>query len=328
MRGVVPALLLSSLVVARAHAQAPSVQVEDASGCLSEASLQAALSEVLGDAANETLAGLRIEVVVTERHVGIALRRPSGLVGARSLDLGGQACDERHATLALVVAVLATSAGPESALRVTPQTRWEVQAAPPAETGENGEDLGAPLPPCVPPSCGPPPAWMFGAGYRLLPGWLPTLAQGFDASVGGPLGPLELGAGMEAFLPRDSAGTPGVRAAAGGLRLEVRLPLFVRPRLRLALAGALAAGVMTGVGRGADQVFRQRQGYVRTALGLDLALPLGRGLALSAQAGVAVTPNRPSFVAEDRTTMAITALHTPGWVTATFGLGLRWRRSR
>lgn len=327
MRAFAIALTLLA-VPSLTRAQAPSFRVDDASGCVSADSLRAAFTEVLGDATDAALAGLLIEVKVTERRVAIALRRPSGLVGARSLDLGGQACDERHATLALVVAVLASSAGPEHSLRVSPQTRWEVRAAPPPETGEGGADLSAPPPKFDPPAGERP--WIFAAGYRLLPGWLPTLGQGLEATVGGRLGPAELGGGVEGFVPRNSLDRPGVRVAAAGLRFELRLPLLTRARWRLSAVGALGAGIMTGAGRSEveRQERRDRHGYLRSVVGLDLALPLGRGLALTVNAGAALTPWRPRFVAEDVTTMERTELHAAPLLTATFGMGLRWNRSR
>ena len=331
MKARVLALALA-LAATPTHAQAPAFQVRDPGDCVTADSLRAALADVLGDATGETLAGLLIEVQVNGRRVAIALRRPSGLVGARSLDLGGLACDERHATLALVIAVLAGSAGPEASLRVNPQTRFDVRLEPLDLPRERGDDLDAPAPACRALRCRR--AWTLGAGYRLLPRWLPGgLGQALEARVGGRLPRAHLAAAAEIFLPATSPDLPGVRATAAGLRVDAEVPFVLRSRWQLAAQMALASGRMTGTGRteagggtGA-QVRRQRHGYVRASTGLTLALPLGRGLALTANAGVVLTPFRPRFVAALRSDLTMrTLLHASPLMTGTFALGLRWTR--
>ncbi|MEM1417277.1 MAG: hypothetical protein AAGH15_20435 [Myxococcota bacterium] len=318
-------LVLAAWGIPTAARAAPTaLVVDDPSGCLTAASASAAIAAVLGVAGDEVLAGVSVRVEADERSVRVTLSRGDVPLGERELDLGGLACDERNATVGLVVAVLAATSEPPPALRVPPRGRWEVRVLRLPQPAEYGADLTAPS------AYAPLPRWSLGAAYRLAPGWLPGFGQGLEASAG-----LRFGAhgtrvrfGAEVWLPRDSSNAPpSVRVTGYGMSLAAERPFVRRPRFELAAELALASGLLRGAGSGGAgaQASTETRAFVRGRAGLTLALPLGRGLALTLGAAAVATPFSPAFVAESAGG-EITRLHAPPPLTGSFALGLRWTR--
>ncbi len=91
------------------------------------------------------------------------------------------------------------------------------------------------------------------------------------------------------------------------------------------ICGGAQLGMIHGQGKGLDDNVSVRRPYGHAEVSLGTAWPLGRGLALTARAGLAVPWVRPRFVYRGLAGVA-SEVHRPEVVVPLAGLGLEWSK--
>jgi hypothetical protein len=310
----------SGSLVARAEASSAHLRwADDAEsarlGCISIVELEEQIEAVLGrnaitnaESADVTLT-VQVEVVSRSFLAILTLAaRDGALLGVRTIEHRGDACDVLEGSLVVVAAMMVDLRELESRLDLRP-----------LDPPETGPSEGGIIPELSPP---PQESWrvsIWGAGtasYGLVPGFAGNISFGALARPPG-FWPLELSADF--FPETGTSGSEGVAVLAATASFAICAPLDGEG-WALGLCAGGSGGILRGRGFGFASVREDIRGYGDVRALLNLGVRLVEPLWLVFRVGVAVPFVHVEFVGEIDGVRFL--LHEPAWVVPLGSLGL------